>query len=116
MTITELKGQKRWALWRYEKSGDRDTKVPYTATGRHAASDDPKTWSTWIELQPFIALYSGVGIMLGDPLGGGDLDNCIADGKLQPWAQEIVRRLNSYTEISPSGKGIRILCIGKHGH
>src|ERR1051326_1023446 len=112
MTISELKAQKRWVLWRYEKTG----KVPFQANGHNAASDDPTTWSTWLELQPFVPQYSGVGIMLGAPLSGADLDDCILDGKLKPWAEEIVNRLKSYTEISTSGTGIRILCIGKHGH
>jgi putative DNA primase/helicase len=116
MTLDEVKAQKRWVLWRYEKVGERDTKVPYQASGLHARSDAPQTWSTWLELQPFVAQYSGVGIMLGNPLGGADLDHCVEDGKIQPWAQDIITRLNSYTEISPSGTGIRILTVGGHGH
>jgi putative DNA primase/helicase len=112
MTLDELKLQKRWVLWRYEDAG----KVPYQANGRHAQSDNPQTWSTWLELQPFVAQYSGVGIMLGNPLGGADLDHCVEDGKVRPWAQDIITRLNSYTEISPSGTGIRILVVGRHGH
>ena len=41
-----------------------------------------------------------------------DLDNCLdpETGEIEPWALEIVNRLNSYTEISPSGKGVHILC------
>ena len=43
---------------------------------------------------------------------GIDLDNCIEDGKLLPWAQEIVDRFGAtYIEISPSGTGIRIFCL-----
>lgn len=116
MTIEDLKQQKRWALWRYETVGDRETKVSYQASGLHARSNDPQTWSTWLELQPFVAQYSGVGIMLGNPLGGADLDHCIEDGKIKPWAQAIIARLNSYTEISPSGTGLRILVVGGHCH
>lgn len=116
MTLEDLKSQKRWVLWRYETVGGRETKVPYQANGRHAQSNNPRTWSTWLELQPFLASYSGVGIMLGDPLGGADLDHCVEDGKVMPWAQDVITRLNSYTEISPSGTGIRILVVGRHGH
>jgi putative DNA primase/helicase len=41
-----------------------------------------------------------------------DIDNCrdSKSGEIQPWALEIIGRLNSYTEVSPSGKGIHILC------
>ena len=31
------------------------------------------------------------------------------DGLIVPWAQEIVERLDSYTEISPSGHGLHII-------
>ncbi len=45
---------------------------------------------------------------------GIDLDNVIReDGTLEPFALEIINLMNSYTEISPSGTGIHILCKGK---
>lgn len=41
-----------------------------------------------------------------------DLDNCRnpETGEIEPWALAIIERLNSYTEVSPSGKGVHILC------
>ena len=30
----------------------------------------------------------------------------------RPWATQMVERLNSYTEVSPSGKGLHVLCRG----
>ena len=42
---------------------------------------------------------------------GIDIDDCIVDGKIEEWALEIVRDLDTYAEISPSGKGVKI--IGK---
>lgn len=49
-----------------------------------------------------------------DGITGVDLDHCIdEEGKLLPWAQEIVDHLDSYTEITPSGKGLRIFVEGK---
>ena len=113
MTIEELKAQRRWVLWKYDPEKG---KVPHQANGHHAKVNDPQTWATWPELQPFVAQYSGVGIMLGAPLSGADLDHCVEDGVIKPWAQDVITRLNSYTEISPSGTGIRILTLGRHGH
>jgi putative DNA primase/helicase len=51
----------------------------------------------------------------GDPYFGIDLDDCIdAVGKLKPWAQPImVRFFDSYAEISPSGRGIKIWATGR---
>jgi primase-polymerase (primpol)-like protein len=46
---------------------------------------------------------------------GVDLDNCRdADSEeVAPWAGEIVERLDSYTEISPSGTGLHVLVEGE---
>lgn len=60
--------------------------------------------------------FDGIGFEL-EP-GGGiviiDLDNCrdSESGKIDSWAREIVDRLKSYSEVSPSQTGIRILCRG----
>ena len=46
-------------------------------------------------------------------LVGLDLDHCISDGTFTQDATEIINRVNSYSEISPSGKGVRIFLYGK---
>jgi hypothetical protein len=40
-----------------------------------------------------------------------DLDGCLNPeaGEIEGWAQEIMQELDSYTEISPSGKGVHVL-------
>jgi len=42
---------------------------------------------------------------------GVDLDHCVGE-KIAPWALAIIFTLNSYTEISPSGTGLRVLLKG----
>ena len=42
-----------------------------------------------------------------------DLDHCISDGTFTEEATEIINRVSSYSEISPSGKGVRIFLYGK---
>ena len=44
---------------------------------------------------------------------GIDLDNCFVDGKLISGPKNVYKALNSYTEKSPSGKGLRIFTKGK---
>jgi primase-polymerase (primpol)-like protein len=41
---------------------------------------------------------------------GVDLDDCIdvSTGQMKPWGQRVVAALNSYTEISPSGGGVKV--------
>jgi putative DNA primase/helicase len=47
------------------------------------------------------------------PFVGVDLDDCLDEfGEVADWAQEIVRELNSYTEITPSGRGLHIWAKG----
>jgi primase-polymerase (primpol)-like protein len=47
-------------------------------------------------------------------LTGIDLDKCrdAVTGVIAEWALAIVRRLDSYTEVSPSGTGLRIYARG----
>jgi hypothetical protein len=55
---------------------------------------------------------TGVGFVFtqGDPMTGVDLDNCCnpETGEIHPAAQAIISELNSYTEVSPSGTGVKI--------
>jgi hypothetical protein len=45
-----------------------------------------------------------------DPYTGIDLDHCRTPetGAIAPWAQQIITFLNTYSEVSPSGTGVKI--------
>ena len=45
---------------------------------------------------------------------GVDLDGCVdsTTGAIEPWATAIVQLLGNYSEVSPSGTGLKIICIG----
>ncbi len=113
------------AIWNEDKA--KFSKPPMKANGRNASSTDPKTWTT-LE-QSLAALgregvyvdnagkrhrvtLDGIGIAgLGrTTLTGIDLDDCIdpKTGEINPTARKIVEGFDSYSEISPSGTGIRI--------
>lgn len=114
MTLDELKQQRRWVLWRLEMVRNNrgelvPTKVPYRRDGSRASSTDPATWCTYAEAQAAVGSYSGTGAMMGQGLGCVDLDHCVADGKIMPWAREIIIALDSYSEFSPSGTGVHII-------
>jgi putative DNA primase/helicase len=105
-------------------------------TGRlcDVASTDPEklakaklSWGTFEEAKKFWETHTyitiggkkypvcGIGFVLTKDLGipGMDLDNVIdQQGNLLQDAQEIINKMNSYTEKSPSGHGIRILPLG----
>jgi len=114
MTLNELKQQRRWVLWRLEMIRNNrgelvPTKVPYQLCRAHASSTDPATWCTYAEAQAAVGSYSGVGVMMGEGLGCVDLDPCVGDSMIMPWAREIIMTLDSYSEFSPSGTGVHIL-------
>lgn len=46
---------------------------------------------------------------------GVDLDDCIdpKTGDIEPWAAKIIEKLDSYTELSPSGTGVHIITKGE---
>lgn len=111
-----MREREQWVVWRYEhRAGQaKPTKVLYVpGENRRAKSTDPATWRS------FDAALSADGDGLGfvfsesDPFTGVDLDGAIgADGQLEPWAQDIVTRLDSYTELSPSGHGVHVIIGG----
>jgi hypothetical protein len=100
-TVDSLAGLPRWVNWR-DESG---VKVPYHPKGYRASSTKPDQWSTRDKLRD-----GGHGFMLGDGYGGLDLDSIRdpATGQLEPAAAEVVRRFDTYTEVSPSGKGVKL--------
>lgn len=106
----------QWVVWRFEsREGDKPTKVPLNArTGTLAATNNPATWVTWGEaLEAFAGgVGDGVGFVFSadDPFCGVDFDNCIDDaGNIEATARGYIDRLNSYIEVSPSGRGAK--CI-----
>ena len=113
----QLKTRPQWVLWK--AVGDKPDKVPYSArTGRKASSTDLLTWATFREaLEAYDdGLYDGVGFVFSsaDPFTGIDIDRCVdADGEIAPWALEMVRYLDSYTELSATGTGLHIIVCGE---
>ena len=122
--------QKVWVIWKMEtrraKNGTtKSTKVPYCPTNpkRKAATDNPATWAPFdAALLAFQAGHGdGIGLALRDiDLGVFDVDHCRdpQTGDLQPEARDLVDQANSYTEITPSDTGLRIImkAIGAQVH
>jgi primase-polymerase (primpol)-like protein len=114
----ELKRRPQWVNWRYAWDGKKWTKHPYNPrTGRKASSTDLLTWSSFEDVLKAAGGYDGVGFMFcsGDSYTGVDLDSCRnpSTGEIEAWAVEIVQDLDSFTEISPSGKGLHVIVKGK---
>ncbi len=114
---------KRWVAWDEVPRGDGFQKVPYCAPGARANISDASTWLTRSKAVKLSkdAHLRGVGIVLGRVtpkyrLCGVDLDECCeaTSGTLDPWAVQIVKRLDSLTEFSPSRKGVKTFVLVSH--
>jgi hypothetical protein len=127
---SELRALPRWACWQEQPGyGKKPGKPPIQAnikfTGQHvyAKTNDPKTWASFGEALNYRRTHlpgedtaAGLSFALnGDGIVGIDLDKCRdAESKtIAEWALKTIKRFGSYTEISPSGTGIRIFLRGK---
>ena len=125
-----LKTARIWVAWDYVLLDGRWAKVPFSArlsnpSVEHAAdhvgrvgwwprakSNSAATWATWDDVMSVADRFVGVGFMVCKGVCGVDLDKCVAqDGVLADWAANIVADLDGYTELSPSGRGLRILTL-----
>jgi putative DNA primase/helicase len=108
-----------WVGWREEKRNDKATKVPYSPrTGWEAKSNNAETWATRGEAETWAIANrgGGVGIVLSQFNGadcclcGVDLDTCRDPNTetIQDWAQEVIDRFKTYTEVSPSRTGAKL--------
>jgi putative DNA primase/helicase len=109
----------KWVDDGFDKEGKpKRTKPPFRAVAPNdlASTTDPTTWSTFAEaVDTYLdGKADGVGIVFCNGMAGVDLDHCRdpETGTIEDWAWKIIRKLDSYTEVSPSGTGIHILVYG----
>jgi putative DNA primase/helicase len=111
-----LRATPQWVCWRYITRDGKRTKAPVNPNdGGFADSTSRTTWGTFeqaLEASRKDRPLAGIGFVFtaDDPYCGVDLDDSVDEstGQLKPWAQQIVDRLDSYTEISPSGSGLKV--------
>jgi hypothetical protein len=113
---------KRWVVWRWtwRSEQQRWDKPPLQAANPDlfAKVNDPATWGTYNDAVTAVVAghADGIGYMLaGSDLNAADLDDCYTPdtGEIAAWAQTEIATANSYTEITPSGTGLRILGVGE---
>ena len=118
LTLRGLASAGRWVAYSGKPMPDgKINKAPLSPkTGLLAKNNNPATWGTReaaeIRAKTLKAPTNkpGVGIEMGD-LGDGtflcgvDLDGC-PNKVLEPWAEEVCNRIDSYAEVSPSGEGV----------
>lgn len=106
----ELKDRPQWVTWKFADG----TKVPCsTATGKIADAHSPASWGTFDQAVHAYQYrhHAGIGYVFtkNDPYVGVDLDDCVENGVVvQEDAAIIIGELPTYTEISPSGRGVKL--------
>ncbi|HOG07436.1 MAG TPA: hypothetical protein PK983_05025 [Syntrophales bacterium] len=124
----DLKAIPRHVNWRSVRRGDggKPTKPPYQPDGNLAKINDPQTWSTFDAVKAAADRFDGIGFVLSndDDIVGLDFDKCRCpafDG-VTDWANSLavvsaevanhLQKLNTYTEVSPTGRGIHVFVKG----
>ena len=111
----------QWLCWRAEERDGKMTKIPIDPTaGEFASTTDSDTWSDFETARDRVTSSSAAADGLGfvftddDPIVGVDLDDCRIPetGKTREFATDIIDRLDSFTEVSPSGTGYHVLVEG----
>lgn len=123
---SELAARQQWLLWKYEWDEKRSAwlKVPYYPGGGRRAGDQgtDRDRMRLAVLQVARRVYerggwSGIGFAFlpDDGLIGIDIDKQFdaETGEMSPRCRGIVEAFNTYTEISPSGKGLHLYVLGK---
>jgi hypothetical protein len=110
----------RWVIWGVDEDNPKRPYTPGNGSPSPASTDDPSTWATYEDATETAGqLNCGIGLVLSPAndefdIVAFDLDNCrdAETGELVPWAEDLVEEAGSYTEITPSGMGLRIIGVG----
>lgn len=108
----------RWAPYSLDpRPTGKPAKVPrHWRKGHRISTRQPEQWTSRRRAAESVKRhgYAGVGVLIQPGLVVVDLDDCIDWlGEVEPWAQEVVEVLDSYTEVSPSGTGLHVFLRGK---
>jgi hypothetical protein len=119
----ELCTRRQWVCWKWVWRTERKagtgkwTNQPISTDGLAASVTNRATWATFQDVLALVLAgqADGVGFVFTaeDPYFGLDLDDCrdLQFLDLSSEAEGIAKRFGTYTEVSPSGTGIKL--IGK---
>lgn len=115
----ELRTYAQWIVWRSELVAGtiKPTKVPFSPnTGHEASIVDRRNWTTFEQAIAYNQAhgFNGIGFCLStdDPYCFIDLDDTEGDQLAFERQQRIHDAFDSYSEFSPSGRGVHIICKG----
>ncbi len=119
-----MRERRQWLMWRLvvKEGAKKPAKMPFYVSGRKRHGEQGSGEDRQ-ELQTFEAAISefsrgrwdgiGFAFLPGDGLIGVDIDGAVSeDGEISERCQAIVKACGSYTEWSPSRRGVHIICAG----
>lgn len=116
-----LRSRRNWLVWRLVQTADNKghKKLPFYAngaprSGTQGSDEDRAQLATFEEAREAAerGAYSGVGFAILPDTGivALDFDHCVVDGAIDPAVASLCD--GTYTEFSPSGRGIRAFFLG----
>jgi primase-polymerase (primpol)-like protein len=114
----EFRAINAWIGWRLELRGGRWNKTPINSrTGDLAKTDDPATWSTFVDaLKAYRdGVVDGVGFVRTADFVFLDLDGCYKTNPPPAWATKIIEALTgfAYMQRSTRGEGVGLITRGR---
>ena len=126
---SSLRSQPNWLCWCAVVKDGKIRKPPIQAAGQNqgmlADKTNPQHLCSFERAKRFYELHkgdplqggtvAGVGFVLTKQTGivGIDLDHCVENGIVNPWAAEIIEAVGGFAELSPSGSGVHIYIKGR---
>ena len=112
----ELKDLPIWVGFTFQLlAGKKAKKIPINIhTGKAAKCNDASTWCSFQDIikRADMQALDAIGFAITSPYVGVDIDACVGVDGVSQDARVIIEQLSSYTEFSPSGTGIHIICKG----
>ena len=110
----KLKSRDDFCNCKFEVRNGRPSKVPYMVNGKRANPTDRRCFTSFDAVCANLNSCDGIGVGVFDNLVAIDIDHCVVDGVPSEMAQDIIDTMDCYTEYSPSGNGIRMICTASN--
>jgi hypothetical protein len=117
----ELHTSHRWLVWKYGSERNKKGKFPKVPCDSETGFEIDKLKAARLSLNKAVELYSnsahgfsGIGFLACHPYIGVDFDKCVSEaGEIGAEVRAQLDWLRSYSEISPSGTGVRVWVRGE---
>lgn len=115
-----LRDRVQWVCWKYSTTPSGITTKRPIGVRRRSDTNwaKPENWTTFeLALQAYQnnLKFDGIAYVFSkhDPFAGIDLDDCLDKNGDFIWGKDIVDAFSTYSEVSPSGEGVKLIFEGR---